>query len=117
MNWDDIETDEETKAILTHWQKLGVFRSNHPSIGAGKHQMISEAPYVFQRTFSRGAFKDAIVIGLDLEKGLKSVSVGNIFKDGVKLKDAYSGTTAVVKNGAVNIETPFSIVLLEKIGL
>jgi len=43
MNWDSITT-EETKALLSHWQKLGTFRKNHPSIGAGKHKMISESP-------------------------------------------------------------------------
>ena len=27
--------DKETQEILTHWQKLGKFRANHPSVGAG----------------------------------------------------------------------------------
>jgi len=116
MNWGDIKTDPETKNVLSHWQKLGKFRSNHPSIGAGRHQMISNAPYVFQRTFAKGDFKDAVVIGLDLEKGLKAISVGSVFKDGTTLRDAYSGTTVLVKNNSVSIESPFSTVLLEETG-
>ena len=114
MNWKDIESDTETKALLTHWQKLGIFRSNHPSIGKGKHQMISEAPYIFQRTFSKDNFNDAVVIGLDLEKGIKVISVGEVFEDGTELTDAYSNASSKVKNGSVSFDTPFSIVLLEK---
>ena len=114
MNWKDIESDAETKALLTHWQKLGIFRSNHPSIGKGKHQMISEAPYIFQRTFSKDNFNDAVVIGLDLEKGIKIISVGEVFEDGTELTDAYSNASSKVKNGSVSFDTPFSIVLLEK---
>ena len=113
MNWEDIKSDPKTKDILTHWQKLGVFRSNHPSIGAGQHKMISETPYVFQRKFNQNEFNDAVVIGLDLETGVKSINVGDIFEDGAEIKDAYSNTSVKVKNGSVSLDTPFSIVLLE----
>ena len=114
MNWKDIDSNEETKALLTHWQKLGLFRSNHPSIGKGKHQMISESPYVFHRTFSTNDFSDAVVIGLDLEKGVKNIAVGAVFEEGTQLTDAYSNASVKVKNGSVSLDTPFSIVLLEK---
>lgn len=113
MNWEDIKSNPETQAILGHWQKLGVFRSHHPSIGAGKHEMISESPYVFKRTYSQDNFKDAVVIGLELEKGPKTLSVKKLFKDGATLKDAYSGAMTRVKNGTVHLDTPFTIVLLE----
>jgi alpha-amylase len=76
--------------------------------------MISEQPYVFQRTYSKGDFKDAVVVGLDLNKGEKQISVGDVFVEGTVLVDAYSNTEVVVKNGMVNFNTPFSIVLLEK---
>ena len=113
MNWDEIKTDEHTQAILSHWQKLGKFRKNHPSIGAGIHTIVSETPYVFQRTFVKGDYADQVIIGLDLNKGEKIVTVGNIFKDGAVLNDAYSGMEVVVKNGAISIDTPYTIVLLE----
>ena len=114
MNWEDIKTNPETQAILSHWQKLGVFRRNHPSIGAGKHQMINESPYIFERTLAKNNFTDAVVIGLDLEKGPKTIAVGELFEEGSKLKDAYSNTSTTVKNGVVNLDTPFTIVLLEQ---
>lgn len=114
MNWDEIKTNPETQKVLSHWQKLGNFRKNHPSIGAGIHQEISASPYVFSRTFSKDNFTDKVVVGLDLPKGLKEISVGTIFENGTKLKDAYSGKKVVVSNGKVNIDSEFDIVLLEK---
>jgi len=113
MNWEDIESKPETKALLSHWQKLGVFRRNHPSIGAGQHKMISEAPYIFQRNFQENEFSDTVVIGLDLAPGVKSIMIGEVFEDGTELHDAYSNTSAIVKNGSVSLDTTFSVVLLE----
>ena len=113
MNWDDIGDNEKTKEILSHWQKLGKFRSNHISVGAGTHKMISKNPYVFQRTYSKGGFKDAVVVGLDLAEGEKQINVGDVFMEGTVLVDAYSTSEVTVKNGMVNLNTPFSIVLLE----
>jgi len=114
MNWNDIENNNHTKEILAHWQKLGKFRNNHLSVGAGIHKMISENPYVFQRTYAKGDFKDYVLVGLDLNKGEKQISVGDVFVEGTVLVDAYSNTEVVAKNGVVNFNTPFSIVLLEK---
>jgi alpha-amylase len=114
MNWDEIESNIETKAILKHWQKLGKFRSNHPSVGAGIHKMISEKPYVFQRTYSKENYVDVVVVGLDLNRGVKELKVNSIFSEGEVLIDAYSGIEVKVKKGLVNIETPYTIVLLEK---
>ena len=114
MNWDDIKTNSETQKVLLHWQKLGNFRKNHPSIGAGIHQVITASPYVFSRTFTRDNYVDNVVIGLDLTIGKKEISVGTIFANGTKVKDCYSGKTAVVTDGKVIIDTEFDIVLLEK---
>lgn len=114
MNWDEIKTNPETAKVLAHWQKLGVFRKNHPAIGAGIHKEISASPYVFSRTFTKGKFIDNVVVALDLPKGKKKISVGTIFKNGTKLKDAYSGKTGVVTHGKVIIDSSFDIVLLEK---
>ena len=113
MNWNDIEANTETQKVLLHWQKLGVFRRNHPAIGAGVHQEISMSPYVFNRTFSKDNYSDTVVIGLDLPKGKKEISVGTQFKNGTKLRDAYSGISTEVTNGKVTIDSEFDIVLLE----
>ncbi|RLD26146.1 MAG: alpha-amlyase [Bacteroidetes bacterium] len=113
MNWNDIETNKETQAVLSHWQKLGRFRANHPAVGAGTHQIITQEPYVFYRSYFKGDYKDEVVVGLDLPKGEKTIDVRVVFKDGEKLRDAYSGVSVKVKNGKVSIDSEFDIVLLE----
>jgi alpha-amylase len=115
MNWEAIASDPKTIEVLTHWQKLGNFRKNHPAVGAGVHQQISAAPYVFSRTFTLGKYTDKVVVGLDLPSGKKELSVGAIFPNGTKVKDAYSGKTTVISKGKATIESDFDIVLLEKI--
>jgi alpha-amylase len=74
---------------------------------------ISAKPYVCSRTFTRGNYTDTVVIGLDLAKGKKEIPVGTTFKDGAKIKDAYSGKMATVLNGKVTVDSEFDIVLLE----
>ena len=114
MNWDDIKTNPDTQKALLHWQKLGQFRKNHPAIGAGVHQEISAQPYTFSRTYSKGNYTDQVFIGLDLPIGKKELSVGTVFTNGTKLKDAYSGKETTVTNGMVTIDSSFDIMLLEK---
>ena len=115
MNWDDIANNASTKEVLSHWQKLGKFRKKHPAVGAGVHKQISASPYVFSRTFAKGKYSDKVVVGLDLEKGKKTIAVGTIFPNGSKVRDAYSGKTATVTKGKVRLNTDFGIVLLEKL--
>lgn len=108
MNWDDLE-QEETRTILSHWQKLGRFRQGHPAVGAGEHRKLADKPYTFVRTLE-GA--DSVVVSLDAPEGQKSVSVAGIFADATRVKDHYSGQEATVQNGRVEIDTPFDILLL-----
>lgn len=116
MNWDAIEHDAKTKAILLHWQKLGTFRANHPSVGAGVHQIISNQPYVFTRSYTTDDYQDEVIIGLDLSKGEKEFNIGDVigFENGQKLKDAYSEQEVKITDGKVTLNTPYDIVLLEK---
>lgn len=113
MNWDAIANDVKTKGILLHWQKLGQFRRNHPAVGAGKHSMITAQPYVFQR--NHAATNDKVVVGLDLVNGIKTINTGGAFTEGAKVRDAYSGKTAVVKSSNITFDTEFSTLLLEEI--
>jgi alpha-amylase len=113
MNWEAIKSNPETQKTLLHWQKLGQFRKNHPSVGAGIHKQISAQPYTFSRTFSKEDYSDAVVVGLDLTIGTKELSVGSIFANGTSLKDAYSGKEVMVSNGKVTIDSEFDVVLLE----
>ncbi|NDV43994.1 alpha-amylase family glycosyl hydrolase [Flagellimonas sediminis] len=113
MNWKDLDTVPEIQKIHKHWQKLGQFRRNHPSIGAGKHKILTKAPYVFSRTYMEDEYKDKVVVGLDLPKGKKSLSVKGFFGDGTKLFDTYSETEVMVTNGKVVLENDFDTALLE----
>ncbi|WP_460217754.1 alpha-amylase family glycosyl hydrolase [Psychroserpens sp. MEBiC05023] len=113
-NWKDLKMLTKTKSILIHWQKLGQFRANHPAVGAGKHQMISETPYVFSRQFIDGSFEDKVVIGLNLDIGKKSIQVGGVFEDGQVLLEAYSNQDVTVSNGKVELDSELTTVLLEE---
>ncbi len=113
MNWDDIENNKDTQETLTHWQKLGKFRRNHPAVGAGVHQMITASPYVFYRSYSKGDYNDLVVIALDVPKGMKRLDVSKLFKENDQLRDAYSNQDVKVINGKVTIDSDYSIVLLE----
>ncbi len=113
MNWEDM-SDEKTKQILTHWKKLGQFRTEHPAVGAGMHQMITEEPYLFYRSYRKDDYKDLVVIGLDLKQGEKVLDVSKIFEDGDMIHDAYSGKSSEVIDGQLKINSEFDIVLLEK---
>jgi len=122
MNWDELKANRirngfRTKDVLEHWQKLGRFRKAHPAVGAGIHTMLSEKPYVFQRTYSAGGFSDTVVVGLDLPKGDKTISVAGAFPDGTALRDAYSGKKTTAINGKASIASEYDILLLERVGL
>jgi alpha-amylase len=114
MNWGAIQTDEFAQNVLKHWQKLGVFRKNHPAIGAGVHKKIADKNYVFSRKWTQGKYTDQVVVGLDLPLGSKTISMGTVFANGTKVRDAYSGKTALVTNGKITLNTPATLLLIEK---
>lgn len=113
MNWDDIGSNPHAQSVMRHWQKLGQFRKNHPAVGAGRHQMITQKPYVFSRSYNTEAFTDVVVIGLDLPQGTKNLKVSGFFEDGQSVWDHYSDQEIQVKDGAVTLNSEFDIVLLE----
>lgn len=113
MNWDELDSIPQKQKILEHWQKLGNFRKNHLAIGAGRHKKLSSKPYVFSRTYVKDGYKDKVVVGLDLPKGKKSISVKGFFGDGTQLLDTYSETIVRVENGRVVLENDFDTALLE----
>lgn len=106
-----LKTGQTYRQLLEHWQKLGQFRRAHLAVGAGVHQQISAAPYVFKRSYQQ----DAVVVALDLPVEKKhQISVADVFKDGEQVKDFYSGAVATVKAGRVEIPGNFTLVLLGK---
>lgn len=114
MNWEQITAVDSVKSTLKHYQKLGQFRAKHPSVGVGKHQLISEEPLVFSRRFSKDDFKDQVVIALDVKNTEVEISVASVFEDNQEVVDAYSGKTYTVTDGKVNVKPENGIILLEK---
>ena len=114
MNWEELNNNIDKQNILLHWQKLGRFRRDHASIGAGVHNQIKAKYYTFSRSFSNEKFTDKVVVGLNYPKGNKQIAVGNIFKNGTKVKDAYSGKTSIAIDGKVALNSDFEFVLLEQ---
>jgi alpha-amylase len=117
MNWDELAGDIERNGhriadVLDHWQKIGRFRAWHPAVGAGVHEMISEDPYIFTRTYREGGFSDRVVVGLDMVPGKITLEVQDIYPDGTLLKDHYSGQELEVSGGRIRIDTSAGIILL-----
>lgn len=121
---DDLTPQQAAKAdypwrkqqakVLKHWQKLGQFRKKHPAVGAG--QQIELAPNTYGRMWDKnndGAIEDQVVIKINVQ-GTTKVKVADIFKEGTKVHNFYTGKTAVVKQGRVKVEAVNGVVLLEK---
>ncbi|WKV12061.1 alpha-amylase family glycosyl hydrolase [Marivirga harenae] len=118
MNWDELESDAKRdgysiKEIHNHWQKLGQFRKNHPAIGAGTHQKISDSPYTFSRSLNHNDFDDKVVVVM--EENVKEVDVQAIFEENQKIRNYYTGETANVENGKLRFKKDSRILLLESV--
>ena len=116
MDWSVVDSVEHAR-VLEHWRILGRFRAAHPAVGAGAHVRLQERPYVFARTLTEAeGGEDGVVVALDTGSGTVRVPVGDVFPEGSLVRDAYSGTTGVVSDGAVQVETRSGVVLLEASG-
>ncbi|BDD00907.1 alpha-amylase family glycosyl hydrolase [Persicobacter psychrovividus] len=119
MNWDEIKGNTERNGfkvdeVLEHYQKLGQFRVNHPAVGAGRHQMISQSPYVFSRILKTDDYQDKVVVALDLPNKPTKISVAKVFANGTELLDNYSGKTVKVVDQQVTVTATRGVVLLSK---
>lgn len=120
MNWEELERGDsrgghQINDVLAHWQKLGKFRADHPSVGIGRHSMTSESPYLFTRILEQSDYKDKVLVGLDLNSGDKTIDVSGVFENGTTLQDSYSGKRGKVTENKIIINSPFSIVLLSQV--
>jgi alpha-amylase len=105
MNWDSADA-----ALLEHWKKLGQFRARHVALAKGAHAKLADAPY----TFSRVHPQDKVVVAMGAKEGT-AIKVAGVFADGEQVRDAYTGITAKVAGGAVQIKPDArGIVLLEQ---
>ena len=106
MNWDTIERD-----VLDHWRRLGQFRRQHVSLAKGRHRKLANAPYTFARIHPR----DRVVVAIGAA-GVSQIYVADVFSSGDVVRDAYTGTRAVIKRGKVTVSAHKNgVVLLEKL--
>ncbi|MFA9216250.1 MAG: alpha-amylase family glycosyl hydrolase, partial [Sphingomonadaceae bacterium] len=118
MNWDELARNAardgyKVAEVRAHWAKLGQFRKAHVAVGAGVHQKLQDQPYVFKRTYDAGGVQDKVVVALDLPAGqASSIPVQGVFADGQKVRDYYSGQSAIVRQGQVSFAARNAVVLI-----
>ena len=118
MNWDALTMNMSKQGykiaeVRQHWSKLGLFRHAHVAVGAGEHQKMSDQPYTFKRTYEKNGVSDKVVVALDLPTDKSStIALHGVFADGQKVKDYYSGKSAVVIDGKVTFESKNAILLI-----
>ncbi|MBQ4822465.1 starch-binding protein [Aquimarina sp. MMG016] len=108
MNWDSLD-----EGMLFHWRKLGTFRREHTSVGAGSHQKLSDSPYIFKREYNRNNESDKVLVFQGQDGDFTGPqSVYGMWADGTELKDYFSGETAIVSGGTVDFGTAFGLMLV-----
>ncbi len=120
MNWDQLNSSNNSeeailaRQVLGHWQKLGRFRREHVSVGAGVHTKLQDTPYAFKREYNGSSLNDRVVVydGVEEDPQANTVSVFGVFPNGTEVLDYFSGQSGVVENGNVTIDTPFGTLLL-----
>ena len=118
MNWDELAKNAPRAGyrvgdVREHWAKLGQFRRAHRAVGAGVHQMIQSSPYVFKRIYDKNGVSDKVVVALGLPTNARiGIPVRGVFNDGQTVRDAYSGTSAVVAAGMVTFPAQNAVVLI-----
>lgn len=106
MNWSSIDT-----TLLAHWKKVGTFRGEHVAVGAGVQTSLGSDTY--GRTFTTaGGETDNVIIKINAS-GSTSVNVTGFFDNGVKVRNHYDGTTAIVANNAVTFTASNGVILIE----
>lgn len=114
MNWSALET-EDGRAILSHWQKLGRFRADHPAVGAGTHRVIADTPYVFARSLDGAEAADRVVVAHGGSQAFRDVPSGGVFVDGQTVRDVYAGDVCRVEEGRIACPTDRTLALFEAV--
>jgi alpha-amylase len=118
MNWDELASNAargnyRVADVRDHWARLARFRQAHIAVGAGVHRMIQHSPYTFKRTYEKNGATDRVVVALDLPLDQPAaISVAGVFMDGQRVRDWYSGKTAVVEGGKVKFEAGSPVALI-----
>ena len=115
MNWEDLKDPESYESkVLSHWQKVGKFRNKHLAVGAGKHFEILDFPYTFARNYDKDGIVDKVICVIGALE-TENVDVSKVFSDGMKLRNAYTGEIATVKDGKVTFTAGIErLILIEE---
>ncbi len=102
MNWDSINTN-----VLAHWQKVGQFRNDHVSVGAGKNIKLSATNGVaFGRTYDKNGVKDKVAAAIGCSANTNvTIDVSSVWSDGQYLVNTYDQSSALVTNGKVTFNS------------
>lgn len=98
MNWTAMDQN-----VLAHWQKVGKFRNNHISVGAGSNtDLTSSSGYAFAREYDKNGKSDKVagVIYAGANSSV-TIDVSKLWADGQNLVNAYDQSSAVVQGGKV----------------
>ena len=114
MNFEDLNNPNSIASLtLTHYQKIGKFRREHVSVGAGKHTKLQDSPYTFKREYNQNGVNDkALVYTGNDNDFVGALDVFGMWSDGTELQDYFSGSLAMVSNGTVTFGTTFGLVLI-----
>ncbi|MCQ2514772.1 MAG: alpha-amylase family glycosyl hydrolase [Ruminococcus sp.] len=112
MNWNNMNTEQ-----LAHWQKVGTFRNNHVSVGAGANIKLSASNGVgFGRTYDKNGVTDKVagVIGASSNTSI-TLDVSALWPDGQNLVNAYDDSSSVVSGGKVTFNSgAYGTILVEE---
>ena len=113
MNWTSMDN-----GVLTHWQKVGTFRNNHVAVGAGSHTALSATGgTAFSRNYNKNGVNDTVVcvVGANNNTSI-TITLNGAFKDGVTVKNTYTGDTAQVSGGKVTFNSgAHGTILIEQV--
>jgi len=117
MNWDELAANTQRHGyrvadVRRHWALLGQFRHAHPAVGAGRHRKLADAPYTFARTWQGQGAADRVVVALDVPDGPAEIAVADVFGDGQRVTDHYTGAQGVVDHGKVRLAQHGPVILL-----
>ncbi len=109
MNWNSMDT-----ALLAHVQKVGSFRRDHLSIGAGSNTgLTASSGIAFARQYSKNGINDKTVCVVNASaNSTVSIDVSAIWSDGTVVTNFYDETDATVSGGKVSFSAGANGVIL-----
>ncbi|MDE5780443.1 MAG: MucBP domain-containing protein, partial [Lachnospiraceae bacterium] len=102
MNWDSMDN-----TVLSHWQKVGKFRSNHMAVGAGENNTVTATSgHAFTRTYSNGSVKDRVAFCIGANANTQvTIDVSSVWSNGESVVNYYDDSSAVVTGGNVTFNS------------